>query len=122
MKGGIWLKRGLMMQNYCPRKDILIKIVVSVDSLMMVKSDQREDIEHNSIKMTRKNTAQLLVRFKTLKYSNKVLRCTKVRALPIKITLCLFSVFQPGFRGTQRFRQFLAGFPENAINSTVWSV
>ena len=57
MKGGIWLKRGLMMQNYCPRKDILIKIVVFVDSLMMVKSDQREDIEHNSIKMTRKNTA-----------------------------------------------------------------
>jgi hypothetical protein len=73
MKGGIWLKRGLMMQNYCPRKDILIKIVVFVDSLMMVKSDQREDIEHNSIKMTRKNTAQLLVSFKTLKYSNKVL-------------------------------------------------
>jgi len=32
------------------------------------------------------------------------------------------SVFQPGFRGTQIFRQILAGFPENAINSTIWSV
>jgi len=28
------------------------------------------------------------------------------------------SVFQPGFRGTQRFRQFLSVFPENAKNST----
>ena len=29
------------------------------------------------------------------------------------------SVFQPGFRGTQRFRQFLTGFPEHDINSTI---
>jgi hypothetical protein len=32
------------------------------------------------------------------------------------------SVFQPGFRGTQRFRQFLTGFPENPQISTILSI
>ncbi len=45
-----------------------------------------------------------------------------------KIWLVYNSVFQPGFhgtsgfRGTQRLRQFLAGFPENVLNITMWSV
>ena len=39
---------------------------------------------------------------------------------PISITLS--SVFQPGCRGTQRFRQLFPGFREKAINSTIWTV
>ncbi len=36
-----------------------------------------------------------------------------------KMTLYV-SVFQPGFRGTQRFHQFLSGFPENAKNIVLY--
>ncbi len=41
------------------------------------------------------------------------------RHLPSEIYCSYYSsVFQPGFRGTQRFRQLLTGFPENPQIST----
>jgi hypothetical protein len=57
--------------------------------------------------------------FGDLKNNDKFLKVCKLIIVEKKIPYS--SVFQPGFLGTQKFREFLAGFPENAINSTIWS-